>query len=83
MHRPAQTIIAPYGTVTAVRDAGDGYLADGLKLDGGGVAWDASLTDAQKTDLEAAGAEIYSRDPKETLHDIIVREGYSYTQPTI
>jgi len=73
------TVIAPYGTVGDTRDAGGDALADGRKLEGGGVAWDLNLDDDLRADLEAAGAIIRPRNDDEFLSDAL---GNDYTLDT-
>jgi len=69
------TIIAPYGTVEAVRDAGGENLADGLKLDGGGVVWD--VPEGVPVDgLGDAGAEVHPRSNDEYLITVLDDNGY-------
>jgi hypothetical protein len=72
-----KTIIAPYGTVTDVREAGGDALADGRKLKSGGVAWDLQLDDELEAKLEAAGAEIHERPDGEFLGDVVRSNGYA------
>lgn len=77
------TIIAPSGTVTDVRDAGGDTLGSGRDLSGGGVAWDLALDDALRSELEAAGAEVYERREGKYLSDVVERAGYSLQEPDI
>jgi hypothetical protein len=71
------TVIAPYGTVGDTRDAGGDALADGRKLEGGGVAWDLKLDDSLRADLEAVGAIIRPRSGDEFLSDVL-GDDYSF-----
>lgn len=74
-------VIAPYGSVTDVRDAGGDLLGDGRDLQGGGVAWDLSLSDDQRQEIEAAGAEIHERSRGEYLSDVVESAGYAIDPP--
>jgi hypothetical protein len=80
-----KTIIAPYGTVTDVREAADAVdpdlLGDGLKLESRGRAWDAPLSSAEKQALEDAGAETHDRPAGKFLSDIVEQAGYTLDPP--
>lgn len=76
-HSTRSTVIAPNGAVTDVREAGEGLLAGGVELKGGGRAWDVALTDTDTDELGAAGAIIYDRDHDKTMTGVLMAHGYT------
>jgi len=77
MSKENVAIVAPYGNVTDVRNAGGDALGDGVKLYGGGVGWALVASDSLRQDVKDAGAEVYPRSLDDTLSDILNENGYS------